>query len=116
MECERGEQGGNGTSIQWSKFRAFHNLIVRKKFGALAVVHNLFSSIESLHLPPSMFLLLKTIRRVSCASFNCGTGAEHKYSYSMPPPCLLGALFRVSKGTLPEERGGRDLKGPSYVT
>ena len=72
----------------------------------LAVVHNLFSSIESLHrhLPPSKFLLLKTIRRVSCASFNCGTGAEHKYSYSMPPPCLLGALFR---GTLVEDGGAQ---------
>ena len=57
MECERGEQGGNGTSIQRSKFRAFHNLIVRKKFGALAVVHNLFSSIESLHTSSSKQVL-----------------------------------------------------------
>ena len=57
MECERGEQGGNGTSIQRSKFRAFHNLIVRKKFGALAVVHNLFSSIESLHTSSSKLVL-----------------------------------------------------------
>ena len=52
-----GEQGGNGTSIQRSKFRAFHNLIVRKKFGALVVVHNLFSSIESLHTSSSKHVL-----------------------------------------------------------
>ena len=93
VECERVNRAAMAPAFNGQSSGRFTIWLSGR---SLAVVHNLFSSIESLHLPPSMFLLLKTIRRVSCASFNCGTGAEHKYSYSMPPPCLLGALFTCS--------------------
>ena len=93
VECERVNRAAMAPAFNGQSSGRFTIWLSGR---SLAVVHNLFSSIESLHLPPSMFLLLKTIRRVSCASFNCGTGAEHKYSYSMPPSCLLGALFTCS--------------------
>ena len=111
-----GEQGGNGTSIQRSKFRKFHNLIVRKKFGALVVVHNLFSSIENLHTSSSKHVLalkdntprflrlfqLRNRRGAQILLFNASTLLVRR----------LVHLFRVSRGTLLEDGAGGDLKGP----
>ena len=95
-------------------------MIVRKKFGALAVVHNLFSSIESLHTSSSKHVLalkdntprflrlfqLRNRRGAQILLFNASTLLVRR----------LVHLFRVGRGTLVEERGGGDLKGPSSIT
>ena len=115
-----GEQGGNGTSIQRSKFRKFHNLIVRKKFGALVVVHNLFSSIENLHTSSSKHVLAlkdNTARFLRLFQLRNRRGAQILlFNASTLLVRRLVHLFRVSRGTLLEERGGGDLKGPSSAT
>ena len=90
-------------------------MIVRKKFGALVVVHNLFSSIENLHTSSSKHVLAlkdNTPRFLRLFQLRNRRGAQILlFNASALLVRRLVHLFRVGRGTLVEDGAGGISRG-----